>query len=131
MKRIFFALFILLVAYSCSFRSGMMRNKYPVEVFWDKREPDKAYEVIGDVKLTDERYYSTKSKDARKELLTHYGDLPKGYKYDEKEILIYQLTKKAKDMGADAIMGINYQLSISQDKYGYNLSCVALKYKKP
>ena len=129
MKRIIFLLSITFLVSSCAFRSGMMLNKYPVEVFWDKNEPDKAYEIVGDVKLSDERYYSTKSKNAKKELLTHYGNLPKGYEYDEKEILIYQLTKKAKDMGADAIMNINYQLSISQDKYGYNLSCVALKYK--
>lgn len=130
MKRIIFLLSItVFVVNSCTFRSGMMLNKYPVEVFWDKSEPNKAYEVLGNVKLDNEKYYSRKSKDARKELLTHYGDLPKGYKYDEKEILIYQLTRKAKEMGADAIMTINYQLVISQDKYGYNLSCVALKYK--
>ena len=129
MKRIIFLLLITLIANSCAFRSGMMLSKYPVEVFWDKTEPNKTYDILGDVKLSDEKYYSTKSKNAKKELLTHYGTLPKGYEYDEKEILIYQLTKKAKEMGADAIMGINYQLSISQDKYGYNLSCIALKYK--
>ncbi|GAB4131424.1 MAG: hypothetical protein OHK0045_24430 [Raineya sp.] len=107
----------------------MMTNKYPVEVFWDKQEPSRNYEIIGNVNLQNERYYTTKDKKMRKELLTHYGDLPRGYRYDEKEILIFQLTRKAKEMGADAIMHINYSLTISQTKYGYDLSAVALKYR--
>lgn len=129
MKRNFLFLLMFALLNACAFRSGMMRSQYPVEVFWDKSQPNRNYEVLGNVALSDEKYYSTKSKNARKELLTHYGDLPKGYRYDEKEILVYQLTKKAKEMGADAIMNINYQLSVSRDKYGYNLTGVALKYK--
>jgi hypothetical protein len=125
--RKFFLLIFLCSA--CVFRSGMMTNKYPVEVFWDNQEPRRNYEIIGNVSLSNERYYTTKDKKARKELLTHYGDLPKGYRYDEKEILVFQLTRKAKEMGADAIMNINYRLTVSQTKYGYDLSAVALKYK--
>ena len=119
----------MLLCNACVFRSGMMTNKYPVEVFWDNQEPRRSYEIIGNVSLNNERYYTTKDKKARKELLTHYGDLPKGYRYDEKEILVFQLTRKAKEMGADAIMHINYSLTVSQTKYGYDLSAVALKYK--
>lgn len=122
-------LFLLILCNACAFRSGMMRNKYPVEVFWDNQEPRRSYEIIGDVRLHNERYYTTKDKETRKELLTHYGDLPRGYRYDEKEILIFQLTRKAKEMGADAIMGIHYSLTVSQNKYGYDLSATALKYK--
>jgi hypothetical protein len=120
---------LMLLCNACVFRSGMMTNKYPVEVFWDNQEPRRSYEIIGNVSLNNERYYTTKDKKARKELLTHYGDLPKGYRYDEKEILVFQLTRKAKEMGADAIMHINYSLTVSQTKYGYDLSAVALKYK--
>ncbi|MDX1905050.1 MAG: hypothetical protein SFU27_12910 [Thermonemataceae bacterium] len=128
MKKLFVLFTFSVFFYACAFRSGMMTNAYPVEVFWDKSQPSRAYEVLGNVVLKDERFYSNSSKNARKELLTYYGNLPRGYKYDEKEILIYQLTKKAKEMGADAVMNINYQLNISQNKYGYDLSCVALKY---
>lgn len=128
--KVFSKIIFLIVLFSaCTFRSGMMTNKYPVEVFWDKQEPNRDYEVIGNVALQNERYYTTKDKKMRKELLTHYGDLPRGYRYEEKEILVFQLTRKAKEMGADAIMHINYSLTVSQNKYGYDLSAVALKYK--
>jgi len=122
-------LFLVLVCSACAFRSGMMTNKYPVDVFWDNQEPRRSYEILGNITLNNERYYDTKDKKARKKLLTHYGDLPRGYKYDEKEILVFQLSRKAKEMGADAIMNINYSLTVSQTKFGYDLSAVALRYK--
>lgn len=129
MKFITKLLLLVLLCNACAFRSGMMTNKYPVDVFWDNQEPRRNYEIIGNVNLNNERYYTTKDKKARKELLTHYGDLPRGYRYDEKEILIFQLTRKAKEMGADAIMNVNYSLTVSQAKYSYDLSAVALKYR--
>ncbi len=119
--------FFLLIYSSCAigFRSGMMNAKYPTDIFWDKDEPKRPYEILGDVKMQKESYYTSEKRRKKQ----YYGDLPKGYSYDEKEIMIFHLSKKAKEMGADAIMRINYQVFVSQDKYGYDLSALAIKYK--
>ncbi|MCS6796583.1 MAG: hypothetical protein NZ516_11570, partial [Raineya sp.] len=79
----------------------------------------------GDVKMQKESYYAPEKKRKKR----YYGDLPKGYSYDEKEVMIFFLSQKAKEMGADAIMNLNYQVFVSQDKYGYDLRAVAIKYK--
>lgn len=117
----------LLIFSGCAigFRSGMMNTKYPTDVFWDKEEPKRPYEVLGDVKMQKESYYAPEKKRKKQ----YYGDLPKGYSYDEKEVMIFFLSQKAKEMGADAIMNLNYQVFVSQTKYGYDLKAVAIKYK--
>lgn len=116
---------IVFSACSIGFRSGMMTAKYPTDIFWDKDVPKRPYDVLGNVILQKESYYENEPKNKK----YYYGNLPKGYSYDEKEIMIYLLSKKAKEMGADAIMSINYQVFVSQDKYGYDLKAVAIKYK--
>jgi hypothetical protein len=130
LKRVFFKAFGLIIlasiVQSCAIATGMNRNIFPTPVYWANQASPQPHEVIEALVLQDERYYDPKDP-LKKDLLEKYGVMPKGYNYDEKEILVYQLSKKARDMGADALIDIRYSLQVGQKTYGYYISGLAVR----
>ncbi len=123
--------FLVLLLGTSACQIGIPRNykMFPTEIFFKEDVPQQPFQQIDYVYLSDEREYY-ENKNLRQDLLQKYGQLPKGYSYEEKELLLYQLSKQAREIGADAIIQVEYQLYIRKDVYGYNLKALAVRYIK-
>lgn len=122
-------LVLLFVASACQIGIPRSYKMFPTEIFFKEDVPQRPFQEIEYVYLSDEREYY-ENKNLRQDLLQKYGQLPKGYSYEEKELLLYQLSKQAREIGADAIIQVEYQLYIRKDVYGYNLKALAVRYIK-
>ncbi|MGD1840170.1 MAG: hypothetical protein ACFB0B_04635 [Thermonemataceae bacterium] len=130
LKYIFY-LFLAIALVSCTIAIPASKVKgYPTDIYYRNDIPDQPYTAIDYVYLNDERPNQA-NKYIREDLIEQYGQLPKSYTYNEKEYLLYQLSKKAKDLGADALVEVEYQLYIKKEVYGYNLKGLAVRYTQP
>ncbi|GIV38472.1 MAG: hypothetical protein KatS3mg033_0272 [Thermonema sp.] len=99
---------------------------YPIPVHYKGETLTKPYRIIELVELSDTRP-NTGNRGLREDLLEKYGQMPKGYNMTEKEILIYQLAEKARKLGADAVIDVDYTLFVNTQYYGYKVSGYAVK----
>ncbi len=127
--KFFSCFFIVFLLNACAISlSPKQKSLYQVEVFFaDETQALRPYKTMENVFIYDEQP-NKENANLSKELQKKYGKLPKGYSYDQKEYLLFQLTRKAKTMGADAIVDVSYQFYAKKDVYGYNLSGMAVKY---
>ncbi|NIK72962.1 uncharacterized protein YbjQ (UPF0145 family) [Thermonema lapsum] len=101
-------------------------NPYPIPVYFKGERAGMPYRIIEIVELSDTRPHNA-NRGIRDELLEQYGQMPKGYNLTEKEILIYQLAEKARRLGADALVEVEYTLFVNKQYYGYKISGYAVK----
>lgn len=96
--------------------------KYPIDVFFNNQEPDRAYELIQ--KLETRREVPLDSRQSRGGRMLYRGN-----NMEQKELLIAQLVVDAKKLGADALVQVKYRYYTTQTANGYSLEGLAVRYR--
>lgn len=111
---------------SCTFRAYRSIS-YPIPVYYKGESPPFGFRVLEAIELSD-IHPRTSQNNYRRALLKEYAEpLPRGYHMDEKEILTYHLARKAQQIGAQALIEVEYTFFVSQDHYGYKLRGYAVQ----
>jgi uncharacterized protein YbjQ (UPF0145 family) len=97
------------------------KRDYPIDVFFKNQQPTKSYNTIGKVFINEDMDDVTNQ--------TVNGRMVKrGNNEENKQLLMARLTIKAQEMGADAIMDVNYRLITDLNGTSYEVSGVAIRY---
>ena len=96
---------------------------YPIDIFYDKNEPDYTYETIKDLEITEQKALSDKDKPVGGRMLY------RGITKEQKDALINRLILEAQEVGASAVIKVKYQYFTAASYDGYNITGQAIKYK--
>lgn len=101
-----------------------LRNKpnYPVDVFYNDERPGRPFDPLQDLEIKGEDLLTNRQTGNRRML-------SRGNNMQDKELLLAQLTLKAKKLGADALVGIRYSYYTSRTYDGYLMTAQAVKYR--
>ncbi len=109
-------------------KSGLgfaVADRYDIEIFEGKDMPTFNYEELEKVSIEGEDLNVDEQISPNKERM-----LKRGNDYDQKKIMMKQLVAKAQELGAAAIIKVNYKVYTSIKATGYSLEGVAVRYKK-
>ncbi len=97
--------------------------KYPVDVFYVNERPNRPFDPIRELSSTGEVPLNTRQT-------ADHRMVKRGNDMQQKETLLARMTMDAKKLGADALIDVRYKYYTSQTDNGYQMSGVAVKYRK-
>lgn len=95
--------------------------KYPIDVFYKDDKPPKSYDILERVSIKEESPEFRGTTNGRM--------LNRGNDEDQKRLLMAQLVLKAQNIGADALVNVNYRVMLGEKTTGYELWGIAVRYK--
>jgi len=97
--------------------------KYPVDVFYFNERPDRPFDPIRELNSTGEVPLNDRQT-------ADHRMVKRGNDMQQKETLLARMTLEAKKLGADALIDVRYKYYTSLTENGYQMSGVAVKYRK-
>ena len=97
--------------------------KYPVDVFYFNERPDRPFDPIRELQSEGEGPLNTRQT-------ADHRMVKRGNDMQQKETLLARLTLEAQKLGADALIDVRYKYYTSITDNGYQMSGVAVKYRK-
>ncbi|QJD78160.1 hypothetical protein [Spirosoma rhododendri] len=95
---------------------------FPVDVFYDNQRPERPFEPIRDLEVSEE----TPVRDGQ---LVNKRLLKRGNDMQDKELLLARLTLQAKKLGANALVGVKYTYYTNATDNGYSMRGLAVRYR--
>ena len=98
--------------------------KYPTEMYYGTQQPDKTYQVVQDLSISEENPlgYSQRVNEGRM--------LKRGNDEDAKQLLYAKLSLQAKELGADGLINITYKVFTGMKSDGFEIRATAVKFDK-
>ena len=98
--------------------------KYPVKLFYADQRPDRAYDELKFLTITEESPLQANQR------IKGGRMLGRGNNMLDKDALMGKLTLQAQRLGADALVNVKYQYFTSATANGYSLEGLAVKYRQ-
>lgn len=122
--KIGYLLFLTACVSGCFPARLYIKNKpnFPVDVFYDNQRPERPFEPIRDLEVSEETPVQA-GQLVNKRLLKRGNDM------QEKELLLARLTLQAKKLGANALVGVKYTYYTNATDNGYSMRGLAVRYR--
>jgi len=96
---------------------------YPLDVYYENQTPDRPYSELQWLEISREDVLHAAQKASDKRMLE------RGNNVEVKNLIVAQLVMKAQQIGADALVNVNYQYYTAKDYEGYSMRGLAVKYR--
>jgi|SRR5690554_1584602 tRNA A37 N6-isopentenylltransferase MiaA len=98
-------------------------TNYPLDVYYDNQTPERPYSEIQWLEISREEALRASQTADQKRMLE------RGNNVEVKNLITAQLVMKAQQIGADALVNVNYQYYTGRDYEGYSMRGLAVKYR--
>lgn len=98
-------------------------TNYPLDVYYDNQTPERPYSEIQWLEISREEALRASQTANQKRMLE------RGNNVEVKNLITAQLVMKAQQIGADALVNVNYQYYTGRDYEGYSMRGLAVKYR--
>lgn len=99
------------------------KTSFPLDVYYDSQTPERPYSEIKWLEISrEDALRASQTKDEKRML-------DRGNNVEAKNLLTAQLVMKAQQIGADALVNVNYQYYTGKDYEGYSMRGLAVRYR--